>query len=1444
MTEESIAVQADTIADRNRWLRVRVVALYALFAALWIFGSDSVLDVFVDDRQAVVRLGTYKGWLFVAVTSILLYGLMRGLTGPPRRAARVGPRTSLRRWLVPFGIGAAVVLVMTSAAITVSFDDHRDRESKQLEAVADLRAGQVSSWLHERTAQLRFGADGPIGELAARWLDVGGAATHEGLLSQLASFHKVSSGNGVMVLDRQGRIIASVGKHVEFTAELADVAARSFLGGTLTFTSPYPDIEGRDVYLDIAAPLLHSGTPARVVLVLRTHADDFLVPTLGHWPLPSRSAASMLLAGDGTPLIWPPVPPVPLRGALARSANAVMTSDSAGHSVLAVARHVAATGWLVVAKVDRDEADAGANRDAAWIAGFGAMVVFAWAIGLYLMREREALQLKQSEADQQAEKLRALQLLQSVADSSADTIYAKDREGRYLIFNREGCRRSGKTAAEVLGRDSRSLFPPAQAEVMVQSDRRVMATGKTFSYETQTNTVDGTLTYLTTKGPLQGADGEVIGVYGISRDITARLRSETALRESAELIRAVGNSVLDHLAVLDAGGKIIKANDAWRDCGAGSHAATCGAMQRCEPGVNYLEAVSSAELNGDSAARSGIEAVLAGRQAFFTLEYCCGCETPAQRWFVMKVTPLKTAAGGAVVVHSEITELKHATAQLARYRDQLEDLVDERTAQLEEINRALVESERFVRTMTDNMPAALAYWDRDLRCCFSNKRFRARYGLQSHAMLGMNLEQVVGRERYRELEPRVRNVLEGTGCSYPISSLRSHRGGERQYLVSLIPDTVDERVQGFFMLGSEVTELREAQQQLQRANDELVVARDRAEAANRAKSAFLANMSHEIRTPMNAIIGFADLLKTDCTEPAAMQRLENVSEAAHHLLALINDILDLSKIESGKFALEHINFSLQDAVGRSVMLVADQAAAKGVALVVDIARVPDALCGDPTRLSQALLNLLGNAVKFTERGRIDLAATVLEDTDAGVRLRFEVRDTGIGIPADKLHNLFGAFEQADSSTTRRFGGTGLGLALTRHIAELMGGETGVQSEPGRGSMFWLTVLLGHATASKGEADEPTVTPDALRAFRRGTQALEPVPSGAPLQAHVLVVEDNRFNQEVALAVLKRAGLKVDLAPDGLRAVEMAQACRYDLVLMDLQMPGMDGFEATIALRALAGYETTPILALTANAFGETRAACLAAGMNDHIAKPITPQRLCDVLARWLPRIEAPRPSVRPRADDDLADRLAGIEGFDPDSGLALIGDEEAYLGALRRFVGEHEDGVPGLDNCLATGQVEEARRMVHSLKGSAATIGARMLQELAAACEATIARREDRQHARLLAFDLEYELVHFVGALHDRLPVSPASGEAAPAADMTEEQFKAALETLGFLLASGDFGAQRLHREIAGNLRRAFGPPAEELAQAVRDHDHERAFELLEALKPSPRASAVTGKRP
>ena len=507
----------------------------------------------------------------------------------------------------------------------------------------------------------------------------------------------------------------------------------------------------------------------------------------------------------------------------------------------------------------------------------------------------------------------------------------------------------------------------------------------------------------------------------------------------------------------------------------------------------------------------------------------------------------------------------------------------------------------------------------------------------------------------------------------------------------------------------------------ERVKEELLHARNVAEAANRAKSEFLATMSHEIRTPMNAVIGLSDLTLEMELAPVQRDYLEKISTSARSLLRIINDILDLSKVEAGKLSLEAVDFSLALSLTKVADIIFSQVQAKGLAYQVTMAPdLPPYLHGDPLRLEQVLLNLLANAVKFTHEGRIGLAITPVETTEERLMLEFRVSDTGIGLSPKQCETIFAPFVQGEHSTSRRYGGTGLGLSICRRLVTLMGGVIMVESEPGKGSVFSFIVRFQPASAT--EKQTPAPKNNELNVLKG---------------ARLLLVEDNFINQQITRMQLTHAGLLVTVAANGREAVELTlpSVKPFDLVLMDIQMPEMDGYEATRRIRQQWSPEELPIIALTAHALAEERRNCLDVGMNDHLAKPLDVAQLHAALCRWLkPRpgaSELPEVNTEPAVPEDGFRNLPGINY---DDGLERLGgDQELYWSLLRSFAGENRQVAQRLEILMDEGDLKSARLLVRALRGGSGNLGIMELAATAAELERALVREEPAAARSLMA---------------------------------------------------------------------------------------------------------------
>ncbi len=1005
--------------------------------------------------------------------------------------------------------------------------------------------------------------------------------------------------------------------------------------------------------------------------------------------------------------------------------------------------------------------------------------------------------------------------LRTLIRTIPDLVWLKNPDGTYLSCNPAFERFFGASEAAIVGKTDHDFVDKALADFFREQDRAAMAAGHPVTNEEWITYADDGRRglVLTTKTPMHDADGRLIGVLGVARDITEVRRALEALHEREAVFAAIAEQTDDSIALIDAEtGRFVEFNAA------------------AAAGLGYTREEFAGLGVADIEARQSPEAV---REQFRELSFRGHVVFESQhrrkdgvvRAVRVSATPLELRGKRYFAsIWSDITERKAAEAELLLHREHLEKLVQARTAELAE-------------------------------------------------------------------------------------------------------------------------------------------AKEAAEVANNAKSSFLANMSHEIRTPMNAIIGMTHLIGRGPLTARQRGQLDKVSDAARHLLHLINDVLDLSKIEAGKLGIENAEFELERLLDGVESQLAERAEAKGLELVTDIdAGLPPLLCGDALRIGQILLNFGSNAVKFTQYGHLLLRVRQEERAGDRLRLRFEVRDTGIGIPADQQARLFQPFEQADASTTRRYGGSGLGLAISRRLAELMGGTVGMESVPGVGSTFWLSLpleatqgqprhrlgrpelenrrmlvvddldeardILAHLlagmglradTAASGEAAlgmieaadqagdpyevvfldwrmpgmdgietarriaaldlrhpplrlmvsafghslpqeslpagtcagvltkpiHPSPLFDMLATVLAGQTAAPPPGPAMPTDelfarlrgVPVLLAEDNPINQEVTLELLREIGLAADLACNGAEAVDMARRRPYALILMDMQMPVLDGLRATAAIRALPAHAATPILAMTANAFNEDRAACLAVGMNDHIAKPVDPDALFMTLLKWLPE-SAARPDAAPAAPEKLgaggtvaADRIAALRGLaelDIDAGLKVAhGNAERYLRLLHLFATSHGESMARMRAGYEAGAIEDARREAHSLKGAAATLGIEEIRRRAQEAEEAI--KASAPPARVA--ELAAELERAYAALARRIETIGSDGAPAEGSgDADAEPARQALERLEALLAVDDLTANDYLRERRPLLAGALGASAcADLERLMKRYEFPQALALLRA---------------
>ena len=907
------------------------------------------------------------------------------------------------------------------------------------------------------------------------------------------------------------------------------------------------------------------------------------------------------------------------------------------------------------------------------------------------------------------------------------------------------------------------------------------------------------------------------------------------LKESEQFATDVLDSLSSNIAVLDSRGIIVAVNEPWRNFAV----ANCGsAALRSDLGTLYLDAcrdiVAGEGDEGAEAARNGILSVLQGEQGKFTLEYPC-CSPDEQRWFTMSVVRLHGLQHGVVVSHTDITKRKQVEAQeqITQRRQQAQirlHAMGEASYQelmdfgLEEIIKLTGSLLGYIYHYDeDNRIFTLYSWSQEVlpACAVMNRRMMSHldqtglWGEVVRQRSPIMVNDFALPNRYRKGYP------EG---HVPLTRFLSIPVTQQGRIVAVVgvgnkaePYTEDDSTQlRLFM--DELWNIVERR----RIEEELRLAKEAADSSNQAKSAFLANMSHEIRTPMNAIIGLGRLaLLTDLTEKQR-DYLEKIESSSGTLLHLIDDLLDLSKVEAGKLTLETINFSLAACLTTVQSLIRVKAVEQGLDFRITVApEVPTHMIGDPFRLSQILINLLGNAVKFTDQGEVSLKVTAVPaGADEPVLVTCTVRDTGIGMTADQRANLFQPFTQADCSTTRRYGGTGLGLSISRQLVELMGGQIGVESEPGRGSVFTVTIPLGRGRLP-AESTPPLLDQALIAATLRGRR--------------VLVAEDNIINQQVARELLQRVGMVVTIAGDGQAAAAAATECgaHFDVILMDLQMPVMDGYEATRLIREQWPSDRLPIIAMTAYASRDELDRCLKCGMNAHLAKPVQPERLYACLAQWVKPVAEPdaSPDVPRTCQAQHVELPESLPGLDPVLGVAqLSGNAELYQRLIIDFAHDSQGLGRQIRNSLMESDLKHGRLLAHTLRGVAGNLAATALQaaarDLETACVQGVA-----EQAKLLLPLLETRLAEVLATA-----ALLAEQEAARPRVVTAFDPDRALTLIRELAVLGplhDLSALELSDELSLLLAgTTLALPAAGLAETINRLDFSAAARQLAELTP------------
>ncbi|WP_245754723.1 PAS domain S-box protein [Candidatus Accumulibacter aalborgensis] len=1321
---------------------------------------------------------------------------------------------------------ATLIVASALGAIAYTVRQQKAKEVERLQAIAELKVSQISAWLQERHGDAQFAHTSRLyAELYWRWRDTGDTPSRERLRERLEKYRDAYRYQTVFLLDDRGEVVlAADGASPPLSHELRATARRAIAEGRVLHTDLYRGEEAPSgIRLDFVAPLPPVAGRPGLAMVLRVDPTTVLYPMIQSWPYPSASGETVIFRDDGDQVLFLndlrhrpdaalklriPVAETRLLAAQILRDEAKLGSDVEGDDyrptpVIGVAKTIPATGWFLVVKLDQDELYAPAKRDAIWIALASAMALFAVAVAAFFVRQRGELRLALAQRRQQVEKLQTLQQLanertrlRTLIQTIPDLVWLKDPEGVYLTCNQIFERLFGAQEADIVGKTDHDFVAAELADFFRQKDWEAIAAGRpSVNEEWVTFADDGHRVLLETiKTPMRDAGGNLVGVLGIGRDITAR-HEQIALQDQFSRITAIVPGMIYSFRLRADGSACMPyASPAIAD--------TLGL--RPEDVLDDASPLFALAHPDDLAHIRATIAESAHRMTQWHEEFRIGHPIKGEVWLEGRSAPL-AEPGGSILWHGyiqDITERKQAEKHLRKLSLAIEQspesvVITDLDARIEYVNEAVLRSTGY---------------DRE-EVLGKNPRFlqSGRTPPETFAALWAALSQ--GQVWKGQLYNRRKDGSEYIEFAI-ITPLRQPDGRITHYVA--VKEDITEKKR----IGRELDDHRQhLEERVVQRTAELAAAKDVAEAANRAKSTFLANMSHEIRTPMNAIIGLTHLLQRTAADRRQMEQLGKISGAAQHLLAVINDILDLSKVEAGKLALDPVEFKLDQVLDQVSAQLGDKAEAKGLELVYDLdPALARTLHGDPLRLRQVLINFAGNAVKFSERGAIVIRARVIEDHATDLLAHFEVQDSGIGIAPEVQARVFDAFEQADGSTTRRYGGTGLGLAINRQLAQMMGGKVGVESQPGVGSTFWFSARLGK-TPPDPSSQRPTVKLQGCR---------------------TLVVDDLAEARSALAAMLRDLGLRVETADSGAAALAAITAADqaadpFEVVLLDWRMPDLDGVATAARLRRLALHTPPAHLLVTAGEHQLTDEEAQRGGFLAVLAKPVTPSAVYETLLgvfqepAWPARLNPSASGAeRTLAHGYQSARLLLVEDNAINQEVAL-----ALLRAVGLSVDLAEDGAQA---------VARARQTDYDL------ILMDVQMPVLGGLDATraIRRLPGRQTTPILAMTAnvfaEDRAQCLEAGMNDHVakPVDPEAlfatvlkwlAKRADGGDMAVDwaQLRGIVARLDALLANDDMRANDIFRDAAPMLRAALGPRIGMIERQISAFEYERALILLRA---------------